>query len=268
MPAKFQFKPSYTVQDLVEIMRILRAPGGCPWDAEQTHESIRKNLIEETYEAVEAINQNDPYMMCEEFGDVLMQVVFHSQIACEQEEFDFDQVADGVCKKLIERHPHVFGDVQVADSGEVLRNWDDIKRKSKGHKTSSQAMDSVPRELPALMRAQKIQQKAAKSGFDWDDIHGALLKIEEEKAELLMCIEQGDAAGAQMELGDLLFSAVNTARFLGCDAEECLTASTDKFIRRYKQVEAMAAQRGVAMQTASLEALDRLWDEAKQTESK
>ena len=168
----FKQKEKYDINDLIEIMRSLRAPGGCPWDAEQTHESIRKNLIEETYEVVEAIDKKDSGMLLEELGDLLMQVVFHAQMEDEKGVFNFDDVADGVCKKLIERHPHVFGEVEVSGVDDVLDNWDAIKRRKKGQKKGSEPMLSVPRELPALMRAAKIQQKASAVGFDWPDVSG------------------------------------------------------------------------------------------------
>ena len=170
----FEFKEKYAIEDLLKIMEILRGPGGCPWDAEQTHESIKKGFIEETYEVIEAINKKDKDLLQEELGDVLLQVVFHTEIEKELGVFDFSDVTDGVCKKLIERHPHVFGEVKVSSTDEVLSNWDDIKRKSKGQNTQGSSMLKVPKELPALMRAQKLQSKAKKAGFDWDDISGAL----------------------------------------------------------------------------------------------
>ena len=182
----FNKKEKYDIDDLLEIMRLLRAPGGCPWDAEQTHMSIKKDLIEETYEVIEAINKDDKELMTEELGDLLMQVVFHSQMEQEAGSFDFGDVTDGICKKLIERHPHVFGEVEVSSVGDVLNNWDAIKRRSKGQKKGSAPMLGIPRELPALMRATKIQQKAAVAGFDWDDVSGAQQKvIEEAKASMV-----------------------------------------------------------------------------------
>lgn len=259
----FEAKEKYDVRDLLRIMRLLRAPGGCPWDREQTHQSIRKNLIEETYELVEAIDRDDPAMMREELGDVLMQVVFHSCMAEEAGRFTFDDVADEVCKKLIIRHPHVFGDVSVSGTEDVLANWDEIKRRTKGQKSTTQAMDSVPRQLPALMRAQKIQGKAAKSGFEFEDIAGALSKIPEEYAELQACVSGGDAQGAAEELGDLMFSAVNVSRFLKADAEEVLTAATDKFAARFRRVEAIAEETGRPMGELSAQELDELWERAK-----
>lgn len=262
----FEFKNSYTVKDLVEIMRLLREPGGCPWDAEQTHISIKKNLIEETYEVIEAINKDDKALLCEELGDLLMQVVFHAQMEKELGVFDFDTVSDGVCKKLIERHPHVFGEIAVSGVDDVLTNWDDIKRKSKGQKNTTESMLSVPRELPALMRASKLQKKAADVGFDWSDVSGALDKLEEEIKELRQAIDKNDSANAQEELGDVLFSAVNVSRFIKVDAEEALTAASDKFLARFSTVEKLAAERRINMNSSSLEVLDKLWDEAKANE--
>ena len=259
----FNQKEKYDINDLLEIMRYLRAPGGCPWDAEQTHESIRKNLIEETYEVVEAIDKKDSDMLLEELGDLLMQVVFHAQIEEEKGVFNFDDVADGVCKKLIERHPHVFGEIEVSGVGDVLDNWDAIKRRKKGQKKGSEPMLSVPRELPALMRAAKIQQKASAVGFDWPDVSGAYDKIIEETQELRKAVKSGVQDDVSEELGDLLFSVVNVSRFLKCDAEEALTAASDKFINRFIRVEQLAKENGVDMEKASLEKLDKLWDIAK-----
>lgn len=259
----FKQKEKYDINDLLEIMRSLRAPGGCPWDAEQTHESIRKNLIEETYEVVEAIDKKDSGMLLEELGDLLMQVVFHAQMEDEKGVFNFDDVADGVCKKLIERHPHVFGEVEVSGVDDVLDNWDAIKRRKKGQKKGSEPMLSVPSELPALMRAAKIQQKASAVGFDWPDVSGAYGKIIEETQELRKAVESGVQDDVIEELGDLLFSVVNVSRFLKCDAEEALTAASDKFINRFIRVEQLAKENGVDMEKASLEKLDKLWDIAK-----
>ena len=259
----FVFKDNYNIDDFLHIMKLLRSPGGCPWDIEQTHKSIRKNLIEETYEVIEAIDKDDKVLLCEELGDLLMQIIFHTQMEEENGTFTFDDVCDGICKKLIIRHPHVFGDVTVNDSGEVLRNWDEIKLKTKGQKSVGESMQSVPRELPALMRAQKIQQKAAKVGFDWDDVSGALEKVSEETKELKSAVENSDSANQLEELGDLLFSVVNVSRFLKYDSEEALTFASDKFLARFLKVEELAKEKGIDMKSSSLEELDRLWDEAK-----
>lgn len=259
----FNFKSNYCFSDLVEIVAILRGEGGCPWDAVQTHTTIKKDLIEETYEVIEAINKDDKALLQEELGDLLLQVVFHAQIETEADTFNIDDVADGICKKLIVRHPHVFGEVKVDGVADVLSNWDDIKRQTKGQKTTTQAMQAVPRELPALMRSTKIQKKAAKAGFDWSDVSGALDKLEEEIAELRAAIAGGTDEEAADELGDVLFSAVNVSRFIDVDAEEALTAATDKFFNRFAVVEQLAARQNVDMKQASLAELDKLWDEAK-----
>lgn len=261
--ADFDFKQKYNIEDLLKIMEILRSPGGCPWDAEQTHASIKTSLIEETYEVIEAINKEDKDLLLEELGDVLLQVVFHAQMEREKGVFDFSDVADGICKKLIERHPHVFGEVVVSGTEDVLTNWDEIKRKSKGQKTQGSSMMKVPRELPALMRAQKIQSKAKKAGFDWYDPEGAFSALESEIAELRAAVVSGNADSIDEEFGDVLFSCVNIARFIDVDAELSLTRSNDKFISRFLIVERLAAERGIDMKTTSIEELDKLWDEAK-----
>ncbi len=259
----FKFKEKYNIDDLLEIMAILRAPGGCPWDAEQNHESIKMNFIEETYEVIEAINQQNRELLLEELGDVLLQVVFHAEMEKEKGFFTFGDVADGICKKLIERHPHVFGDVKVSGTDEVLSNWDDIKRKSKAQKTQGSSMLKVPKELPALMRAQKIQSKAKKAGFDWDDMSGALTALESEIGELKEAIGTKNQSEIEEEFGDVLFSCVNVARFIDVDSEEALTRSNEKFISRYLVVERLAEERGINMKETSIVELDKLWDEAK-----
>lgn len=261
----FQFKQSYNFNDLVNIMKILRQPGGCPWDAEQTHESIRRNFLEETYEAVEAIDTDNPELLCEELGDVMLQVVFHAQIAEDADRFNIDEVCDGICKKLIIRHPHVFGSVQADTSEQVLENWDAIKMQTKEQTTQAQALDSVSHALPALIRAHKIQHKARKYGFDWSDVSGALDKLFEEVEELRTAISEGNTDASYEELGDVLFSAVNVSRFIDVDPEQSLGSACDKFISRFASVEALAAERGIDMKTATLEELDALWDEIKRS---
>ena len=259
----FQYKDSYGVKDLEEIVRILRAPGGCPWDGEQTHQSIRRNFLEEAYEAVEAIDEGSPEHLEEELGDVLLQVVMHARMEQEAGRFDLDGVADGICKKLIYRHPHVFGDVAVSGTGEVLSNWEALKRKEKGQATNTDALEAVARALPALWRAEKVQKKARKAGFDWPDVSGALDKLSEELEELKTAAAEG--TNVAEELGDLLFSAVNAARFLKVDPEDALNGATDKFIGRFRKVEAQAAAQGKAMEDMGLEELDALWERAKET---
>jgi len=257
----FSPKSRYNFEDLLEIMRILRSEEGCPWDREQTHETIRMNFLEEAYEAAEAIDCKDPDMLCEELGDVLLQVVFHARMEEENGGFTMNDVADGICKKLILRHPHIFGEVKVKDSAEVLRNWDKIKQKEKGQRSQSDAIEAVAKSLPALMRAQKIQAKAAKVGFDWPDVSGAMDKTAEEMCELSSAISDGE--GYEEELGDLLFSCVNIARFLHIDAERALEKSCDKFALRFKKVEEAAEKQGKLLKDMSLSEMDKLWDEVK-----
>ena len=263
MVNSFEFKDKYDFYDLVRIMKVLRGEGGCPWDAEQTHESIKKNFIEETYEVIEAINKKDSSLLCEELGDVLLQVVFHVEMEEEKNVFSVDEVTDGICKKLIERHPHVFGETKVSGVGDVLSNWDTIKRNTKGQKTQSEAMQAIPRELPALMRSTKTQEKAKKAGFDWDNIDDVFAKLDEEILELKEAYKSGNKNNIEDELGDVLFSTVNLSRFLDCDAEEALTSSCDKFISRYTKVENLAKERDINMKETSLEELDKLWEEVK-----
>lgn len=258
-----QFKDNYKIEDLLKIMELLRSVNGCPWDREQNHKTIRANLLEEAYEAADAIDLGDDAALCEELGDVLLQVVFHSRMAEEEGSFNFDSVADGVCKKLILRHPHVFGDVTVSDSDEVLSNWEKIKHIEKNQKTASDTLNSVPKAFPALMRAAKVGKRAAKAGFDWDDAEGAFAKIPEETAELREAAAAGDKDKISDELGDLLFSVVNVSRFLNVDPEEALQASTNKFIDRFSLVEKLASEHGIDMQTAGIDELDKLWNEAK-----
>lgn len=264
MAVSFPTKDRYTVDDLLAIMALLRSPGGCPWDREQTHESILTDFLEETHEALEAIRQRDTDGLKEELGDVLLQVVFHSRIEEEQGAFAFADVVDGICKKLIVRHPHVFGEITVDGTGQVLKNWDAIKRQTKGGKTQAELLEGVPRSLPALMRAAKVQNRAKRVGFDWPDISGALEALDSETAEFKDALASQDAAAVEEELGDLLFSAVNVSRFLHTDAEQALTASTDKFIRRFARVEELAKDRNIDLAAASLAEMDALWDEAKQ----
>lgn len=259
----FEKKNNYNFDDLVEIVKILRSPGGCPWDREQTHKSIRSNFIEETYEAIEAIDTENTELLKEELGDVLLQVALHSQIESEKKSFNINDVCDGVCKKLIIRHPHVFGDVKADTTEQVLNNWDDIKMKTKSQKSQAQAMQSVSKSLPSLMRSTKIQQKAAKTGFDWDSADGALEKLFEECNELKAAILSNDEENEREELGDVLFSAVNVARMLNIDSEYALYNACDKFTDRFSKVEFLANERGIDMKTASLSELDSLWDEVK-----
>lgn len=266
MSQNFEFKEKYDFQDLVKIVATLRAPGGCPWDMEQNHKSIREDFLEETYEVLEAIDTENKVLLEEELGDVLLQVVFHSQISKEDGDFDIDNVTDGICKKLIVRHPHVFSDVTVNDTDEVLKNWDDIKRATKNQTTQSVAMSQIPQTFPALMKAQKVQGKAKKAGFDWPSADGAFSKVYEETEELKEVFNLGDKEKIEDELGDLLFSVVNVARFCDCNAESALEKATQKFMRRYAQVERLAEEKNINMKTSSIETLDKLWESVKMLE--
>ena len=263
MSVDFQKKEQYEIQDLLQIMELLRGEGGCPWDREQNHHSIRNNFLEETYEVCEAIDQEDPELLQEELGDVLLQVVFHARMEEEAGRSDFQKICDGICKKLILRHPHIFGDVTVSGTGEVLANWDKIKQASKGQTTVTETLKSVPTTFPALMRSEKVQKRAAKVGFDYPGMDLAMRSLESELEELKEALEQGNQACIDEELGDLLFSAVNVARFAHSDPEEALRRACDKFIRRFAQVERLAQERGIRMQDTSIEKLDGLWEEAK-----
>lgn len=268
MAVDFEIKDKYDINDLIRLVTALRAPDGCPWDRKQTHESIKKNFIEETYEVIEAINKNDCEGLKEELGDVLLQVALHCEMEREKGVFDFNDVANDICRKLVVRHPHVFGDKTAANSKEALDRWDEIKLKTKGMKKQSESMLKVPREFPALMRAQKIQQKAAKAGFDWRDKEGALDKLAEEINELKIALSSGVKADIEDEFGDVLFSCVNVARFIDVDSEEALTGATDKFMERYILVEKLAEERGIDMKASTIEELDKLWDEAKIIQAK
>ncbi len=257
----FQYMDRYTLEDLLRIMELLRSPGGCPWDRKQTHQSIRRNMLEEAYEAAEAIDQKDPEHLKEELGDVLLQVVFHARIAQEAGQFTFEDVVDGVCKKLVFRHPHVFGPVSAGDSARALTTWEEQKRAEKGQKTAGDTLDGVARSLPALMRAEKIQDKARKAGFDWPQAGPALDKLSEEVGELRQAAQEG--SNVEEELGDVLFAAVKAGRFLGLDSELALHAACEKFIGRFRRMEALA---GHPVEGLELPQLEELWRRAKEAE--
>lgn len=264
MAVEFERKDKYSIDDLISIITILRAPDGCPWDREQTHFSIKKNFIEETYEVIEAINKESVDGLREELGDVLLQIMLHCEMEREQGNFDFSDICDELCRKLIIRHPHVFSNVEANNVQEVLSVWDSVKQKTKGQDKCSRILSDIPLELPALMRAQKVQCKASKAGFDWQNISGALNKIQEEINELNNAVSHKSQQEIEDEFGDVLFSCVNVARFLSVDSEEALKASTDKFIRRFTLVEQLAEEKGISVNDAPLEILDALWDEAKE----
>ena len=256
----------YDMNDLLEIMERLRGENGCVWDREQTHKSIKQCLIEETYEVLEAIDKSDDAMMIEELGDVLLQIVFHAQIAKEEKRFDINDVTDGIVRKMILRHPHVFGDTKVENSDEVLSNWDKIKKEEKSITSYSDSINRIPSNLPALIRAAKVQQKASKAGFDWDNVDGVFRKIEEELNELRSAVNSGSRPEMSDEFGDLLFSVVNLSRFIKEQPELALTASTEKFIRRFSSVEELINKSGKKFEDFNLEELDNFWNSVKECE--
>ncbi|MEO8205405.1 MAG: nucleoside triphosphate pyrophosphohydrolase [Chthoniobacterales bacterium] len=249
---------------LRKIVAQLREPDGCPWDREQTHKSLREGLLEECYETIDAINRSDDENLREELGDLLLHVVMHSHIASERSTFSLDDVIVNVCEKLIRRHPHVFGDKKSVDTAGVLLQWDEIKRAEKVDqgKTGS-LLSEVPQAFPALLRAQKIQKKAASVGFDWPDAAPVLDKIREETNELSEAMEEKNAAAIAEEMGDLLFSVVNLARKLKLNAEFTLTEATDKFVRRFEKVESHVRTRNQQMEDLPLSELDEIWNTVK-----
>jgi tetrapyrrole methylase family protein/MazG family protein len=264
----------YPVTKLLSIMARLRGPGGCPWDQEQSHQSIRHNLIEECYETVEAL---DDYVKAmrkpgrtaskdqieafkSELGDLLLQVVFHSQMAMEAKSFDFHDVVHSLCEKLIRRHPHIFGSTKAATSKDVLRQWEQIK---KSENNTASIVGDLPRHLPALLKADKIQRKVARVGFDWKHTRDVVAKVEEELRELKGALASGDRKQFEEELGDLLFAAVNLARYEKLQAEELLDRCVTKFTKRFQEVERAVHHSGRRLEDCSLEELDALWESAK-----
>ncbi|ROR25674.1 tetrapyrrole methylase family protein/MazG family protein [Mobilisporobacter senegalensis] len=253
----------YSFEEFMEIIHVLRSENGCPWDREQTHESLKSCLIEECYETVEAINNVDKENLCEELGDILLQVALHSVIAEESGDFEMNDIIDGISKKMIHRHPHVFGDAIVNSSGEVLKNWEDIKKEEKKEVTVSQSMEKVPKALPALIRAAKVQGHAKNAGFDFVDYEDALNKVYEEINELNLARKVGDKSQIEKEFGDLLFSVVNLSRFLQENAENSLTNATDKFINRFVDVERLVLREGKHLCDMSIDELKALWGQVK-----
>lgn len=251
------------VDDLMAVMARLRGPGGCPWDAEQTHLSLRGSLIEEAYEVLDALEREDDDALCEELGDLLLQIAFHAIIAQEQGAFNLRDVSTGIVDKLVFRHPHVFGSVHVNSSNEVKYNWEQLKRQEKHQATVAQAMEAVPRAFPALMRSAKVQKKAAQVGFDWTDPMDAIKKLPEETGELLEAMEGQDPAAVDEEMGDLLFAAVNVARLLGRDPEALLHKATEKFMARFAAMEARILAEGKDFSNMTLEEMDAYWDNVK-----
>ena len=245
---------------LLRIMARLRAPDGCPWDREQSHATLRASVIEEAYEVAAAISADDEDNLREELGDLLLQVVFHAQLARERGEWDFDSVAAGIAGKLVRRHPHVFGSESAATSSDVLKRWEEIKREEKGGDPAS-VLDGISDGLPGLLRAEKIQKRAAKVGFDWSEIPPVAAKVREELAEVEAAVS--DPRKVEEEIGDLLFAVVNLARKLDVDGEVALQAATEKFSARFRKLESIARQRGLSLEKMSLAEMDAIWDEVK-----
>lgn len=256
-------KKVYTIADLVHIMERLRGEGGCPWDAAQTHDSIKASMIEEAYEAIDALEKGDDAMFANELGDLLLQVIFHAQIAKERGAFDLSDILYEICEKLISRHSHVFGTDAAEDDVAALDTWEKNKLKEKGLKSTTESMRDVIAALPALTRATKVQKKAKNVGFDWPEVQGAIDKLKEETAELEAAIASGVQKDIDEELGDLLFSAVNISRFVHADAEEALRHATDKFIDRFAVLEQIAQENGENLCNLPLETLESLWQRAK-----
>ncbi len=264
-----RFQPrleSFTIEPLIETMARLRAPDGCPWDIEQTHRTLRRYMIEEVYEAIEAIEAGDSQALCEELGDVLLQVVFHARIAEETGTFTMQDIINTVTQKLIRRHPHVFSTVSVQDSAEVIVNWEKIKKTEKSHQQRISVLDGIPKGLPALMRAYKLQAKAAKVGFDWTSIDPVWEKVAEELAELRQAIHNEENKAVEGELGDVLFAVVNLARFLNLDPEVALTVTNNKFLKRFSYIEETLKEKNISWNRMTLPELDKLWEEAKECE--
>jgi tetrapyrrole methylase family protein/MazG family protein len=251
----------YSFEEFMDIIRKLRV--GCPWDREQTHESLKSCLLEECYETVEAIDNKDQENLCEELGDILLQVALHSVIAEETKEFTIQDVISEEAKKMIRRHPHVFGDVQVEDADGVVRNWDEIKKQEKKSNSITDELLTVPKALPANIRAEKIQKKAAKAGMDFEGYEQVLEKVYEELEELKKSIEIGDKSNIQEEFGDVMFTIINLSRFLQLNAENSLTNATNKFINRFVDVFALAVSRGQDLCELSTTEQDDLWREIK-----
>lgn len=253
----FECKPNYNLQDFIALISFLRSDQGCPWDHVQTHASIRRNLLEEAYELAETIDKDDKEHMKEELGDVLMQVLFHSDIEADAGVFDINDVADFACKKLVSRHPNLFG-------GKTDLDWDAIKRLERGEKTVASEMLDVSESLPSLWRAEKIQKKAAKIGYDWPNVHDALEKIEEETRELRIGVDNNDAENILEELGDLIFATVDAARMLGVDPEYAVHRACDKAISRFTFMEACAARQGKRLENLTLAEMELLHQQARQ----
>lgn len=255
----------YNFNDFLKIMKKLISKDGCPWDKVQTHESLKKYMIEECYEVLDAVDNNDDKNLCEELGDVLLQVVFHAQIAENRGAFNINDVINNVSEKMINRHPHIFSDACADTPEEVLDNWESIKKREKGYNSKTDILKSVPKSLPALIRAEKVQKKASMSKFDFDSLDSAFEKLYEETEELKAVINKSDSKKME-EFGDLLFSAVNISRFLKLNPEFALTNAIEKFINRFEYIENALSAKGIDLEDADLTEIDALWNESKNKE--
>lgn len=258
----------YTYEDLVAIVSILRSDEGCPWDREQTHDSIKYAAVEEAYELMEAINNLDQANLQEELGDLLLQVLFHSQIGKEAGHFTLEDVVHGIAAKLVYRHPHVFGTVAVKDAHEVLTNWDELKKKEKAITSVAHDLKQVPKALPAQIRARKVQKKAAKAGAEFEHMDQVFDKVQEEIEELKEALTNGDASAIEEEFGDILFGMVNLSRFLGLNPENALTNAVEKFITRFEGIENLAKARNQELSALSADEFDVLWEAVKSTNNR
>jgi len=257
---KFIFKDFYGINDLLDIMKILRSENGCPWDREQNHHTIRKNLLEETYEVLEAIDNNDSDLLCEELGDLLLQIVFHSRMEEECGNFDFDKVANDICQKLIIRHPHVFGDVNVSDSTEVLKNWDSIKQKTKNQESYSETLESVPKVFPALLRSYKLLQRSERAGINYP-VASTAENLSLNVSKLNNSLDNSDEA--KKNIGNILFNCAEISRKLGLDPEECLQKQNENYIDTFKKSEDLLRQKGTDFKSLSINELNAVWQEAE-----
>ena len=258
-----RLKEKYTLDDLIEIIKRLRGENGCPWDKVQTHQSIKKDMLEEAYEAVDALDNCDDTMFANELGDVLLQVVFHSVMAEERNAFDFDSVLKEVCDKLITRHTHVYGDVKAENAEDALKTWEMNKKKEKGQTSYTELLEDLPKGMPALFRAEKIQKRAARAGFDWDNTDDVFAKVREELGELEDAMAGEGHERVEEEFGDLLFALVNLGRFLNVNSETALVLANSKFIKRFAKMEALAMAEGRSLDDMNLEEMDELWNKIK-----
>jgi len=258
-----QKEPDDAFHRLVELMATLRGPQGCPWDLKQTPASLKPFLVEECYEVIDALDDGSPEKIRDELGDLLFQIVFHAKIAEEAGQFTINDVIMAIHEKMIRRHPHVFGDGTASTADEVVSNWEEIKRKEKGHTDRTSILEGVPKELPSLLRAHRLQERAARVGFDWAHLNEAMPKLDEEIAEFKESLKTGDAGKIEEELGDVFFMLVNLSRFLGVNPDEALRKTISKFIHRFRHIEEHAINSGRSLNDMSLDEMERLWQEAK-----